>query len=431
MASFLHLTPAPQNEECCPFDIARIRREFPILTREVNGKPLVYLDNAATTQKPRAVIEALVDYYERHNANVHRGVHALAEEATEMYEDARAECGRFVNVHQPRRVIFTRNTTESLNLMAFAWARPRVGPGDVILSTAMEHHSNIVPWQMVSKETGATLAFVPVTPEGTLDQEAFRRLLSPAVKIFTVVHGSNVVGTINPVAQMIRELRAAAPGAIAIVDATQTVPQMPVSFDELGCDALAYSGHKTYGPTGIGVLVGTEALVEEMGPFLGGGEMIERVSLQGSTYAKAPHRFEAGTPNIADAVGLAAALRYLSRYGMDRIRNHGVCLTEAVLEKLCAVPSVRILGPTRAEDRVSLVAFVDRDVHPHDLATILDRDGVAIRAGHHCAMPLGREMNVVASARASFGIYNTRVEADLLVGAILHAREYLGHAVRA
>jgi cysteine desulfurase/selenocysteine lyase len=426
MASFLHLTPAPQNEECCPFDVQRIRREFPILSREVRGKPLVYLDNAATTQKPRVVIEALVDYYERHNANVHRGAHTLAEEATEMYEDARAECGRFVNVHQPKRVIFTRNTTESLNLMAYAWARPRVGPGDVILSTAMEHHSNIVPWQLIAKETGATLAFVPVTPGGTLDVEAYRRLLSPAVKIFTVVHGSNVVGTINPVAEMIRELRAAAPEATAIVDATQTVPQLPVSFDELGCDALAYSGHKTYGPTGIGVLIGSEALVEEMGPFLGGGEMIERVTLQGSTFAKPPHRFEAGTPNIADAVGLAAALRYLSKYGMDRIRHHGICLTEAVLAKLAAIPSVRVLGPTNAEERVALVAFADRDVHPHDLATILDRDGVAIRAGHHCAMPVMEFYGVAATARASFGLYNTEQDIDVLMDGIRQVIEVFG-----
>lgn len=424
--------PGGSPEECCPFDIDGIRRQFPILSRTVHGKPLVYLDNAATTQKPRAVIDALVDYYENHNANVHRGIHTLGEEATTAYESARATAGRFVGVADASRVIFTRNTTESLNLLAWAWARRRLTHGDVILTTVMEHHSNIVPWQLVARDTGAVVEYVPVTPEGLLDRDAFRRMISPRVKIFTVVHASNVVGTINPVAELIRELRDVVPDALCIVDATQTVPQMPVSFAALGCDALAYSSHKTYGPTGIGVLVGSAHLCDGMGPFLGGGEMIEKVTLEGSTFAKSPHRFEAGTPNIADAVGLAAALDYLSSIGMERIRTHAVCQVRYALERMTAsLPSLRILGPLDAEQRVALVSFVDRDVHPHDLATILDRDGVAVRAGHHCAMPLSRALSVAASARASFGLYNTRTEADLLVGAIRHAREYLGHVVRA
>ncbi len=422
---------APLEDCGCPFDVAGIREQFPILARQVRGMPLVYLDNAATTQKPRAVIDALVDYYENHNANVHRGIHTLAEEATAMYERARGLAGQFVGVDDPSRVVFTRNTTESLNLLAWAWGRRRLTHGDIVLTTVMEHHSNIVPWQLVARDTGAEVRYVPVTPDGVLDLDAFRKELSPRVKIFTLVHGSNVVGTINPVAALIREVREASPDVLTIVDATQTVPQMPVSFDALGCDALAYSGHKTYGPTGIGVLIGTAKLVQEMGPFLGGGEMIERVTLEGTTYAKPPHRFEAGTPNIADAIGLGAAITYLTGIGMENIRQHGICQTDYALRRLAEIPSLRVFGPKNAEDRVALVAFVDRDVHPHDLATILDRQGVAIRAGHHCAMPLSRCLDIPASARASFGAYNTLPEIDNLVFAIRHAREFLGHVVRA
>ena len=419
-------------EECgCEFDIARVRKDFPILTREVHGKPLVYLDNAATTQKPRAVIDALTNYYLLHNANVHRGIHTLAEEATELYEGARTKAGRFVGVDEPERIVFTRNTTEGLNLLAYAWARRTLRRGDAILTTVMEHHSNFVPWQMIAAETGAELRVAPITPEGRIDREAFRRLLDRRIKIFTVIHASNVVGTINPVAELIAEVRAAAPEALCFVDATQTVPQMPVSFGALGCDALTYSSHKIYGPTGIGVLARSPGLASERGPVLGGGEMIERVTIEKTTYAKSPHRFEAGTPNIADAVALGAALDYLTALGMDKVRFHGFCQVEYALEKLRKIPSLRILGPLDPQERVALVAFVDEDVHPHDLATILDRDGVAVRAGHHCAMPLSRALGVSASARASFGVYNTRVEVDILAAAINHAREYMGHVVRA
>lgn len=424
--------PAGGPEDCgCPFDVRGIRRDFPILSRQIHGRSLVYLDNAATTQKPRAVIEALVEYYERHNANVHRGAHALGEEATDLYEKARLAAGGIVGVTAPERVVFTRNTTELINLLAWAWARRRLGRGDEILATVMEHHSNLVPWQMVAKETGATVKYVPITAEGVLDQEAFRKLLSPRIRVFTVIHGSNVVGTINPVAEMIRQVSEVAPAAVCIVDATQTVPQMPVSFAELGCDALAYSGHKIYGPTGIGVLVATTRLLAETEPFLGGGEMIEKVTLEGTTFAPPPRRFEAGTPNIADAVGLAAALEYLQKIGLAAVRQHGICQTKYALERLSAVQGLRILGPRDPEQRVALVAFVDPEVHPHDQATILDRHGVAIRAGHHCAMPLAHALGVAASARASFGVYNTRSEVDLLTAGILQAREVMSRAVRA
>ncbi|MBP7149239.1 MAG: aminotransferase class V-fold PLP-dependent enzyme, partial [Acidobacteria bacterium] len=329
----------PCRVECgLAFDPGRIRADFPILQREIHGKPLVYLDNAATTQKPRHVIQALVEFYERYNANVHRGIHRLAEEATGLYEAARERVAVFLGV-KPNQVVFTRNATESLNLMAYAWARRRLGRGDVILLTEMEHHSNLVPWQLVAAETGAAVRHVPVTAEGLLDREAFARLIGPEVKIFSLIHASNVLGTINPVEELIADARRAAPGVTTIVDATQTLPQMPVRFRELGCDALAFSGHKMYGPTGIGVLVGSEGLLSEMGPFLGGGEMIERVTLEGTTYALPPHRFEAGTPNFADAVALGATVEYLDSIGMARIREHGVCLVEYALPRLAEVPS--------------------------------------------------------------------------------------------
>ncbi|GAB4376611.1 MAG: cysteine desulfurase [Acidobacteriota bacterium] len=411
----------------CPvLDVERIRRDFPILRRTVHGRPLVYLDNAATTQKPRVVIEALVAYYERFNANVHRGIHALAEEATEAYENARRRVGSLVGVDDPSRIVFTRNTTEALNLLALAWARPRLAPGDVILLTEMEHHSNLVPWQLVARQTGAELAFIPVDEAGRLDLAGLEPLLSPRIRVLALCHASNVLGTINPVAELADRVRTAAPGARVFVDAAQSVPHMPVRFDELHADALAFSGHKLYGPMGIGVLAATAELLEECDPLLGGGEMIDTVTYTASTFAPPPLRFEAGTPNVADAVGLAAAVEYLESFGMDRVWQHTQCLSEYAWRRLAELPFLRVLGPGERGSRAALVSFVDREAHPHDLAMFLDRDGIAIRAGHHCAMPLHERLGVHASARASFALYNSREEIDHLIEALIRARRFLG-----
>lgn len=422
--------PGRTCREECPreFRAADVAVHFPILRRLVHGRPLVYLDNAATTQKPRQVIQALVDFYEQHNANVHRGVHALGEEATALYEGARARVARFLGGLKAGQVVFTRNTTESLNLLAQGLARRRLRPGEAILLTEMEHHSNLVPWQLVAQETGAALRFIPVTPEGRLDLDALPGLLDGRLRFFSVIHASNVLGTINPVAELIARVRQASPRVVTIVDATQTVPQMPVDFSALGADALVFSSHKTYGPTGIGVLAAREELLDEMPPFLGGGEMIERVGLESSTFAGPPARFEAGTPNFADAAGLAAALDFLDGLGRERIRDHSACITEYALDRLGEIPSLRIFGPRRADDRVGLVAFEDRDIHPHDLATVLDREGIAVRAGHHCAQPLARKLGVASTTRASFAVYNTRSEVDRLAEALIRAREFFGHA---
>ena len=411
----------------CPIlDVERIRRDFPILGRMVHGRPLVYLDNAATTQKPRVVIEALVGFYERRNANVHRGLHALAEEATEAYETARRRVGALVGIDDPGRIVFTRNTTETLNLLARAWAEPRLSPGDVILLTEMEHHSNLVPWQMVARRTGAELRFIPIDERGRLDLERLDGLLTPRTRVLGITHASNVLGTINPVAEIARRVRDAAPGVRVFLDAAQSVPHMPVDFGTLGCDALAFSGHKLYGPMGIGVLAATAELLDECDPFLGGGEMIDTVSLTDATWAPPPLRFEAGTPNVADAVGLAAAVEYLESFGLERVWEHARCLSEYAWARLSELPFLRLLGPGDPGARAALVAFVDREAHPHDLAMLLDRDGVAIRAGHHCAMPLHDRLGISASARASFALYNSREEVDHLVEAILRARRFLG-----
>jgi len=409
------------------FDAARIRADFPVLTRLVHGRPIVYLDNAATTQKPRHTIAALVEYYERHNANVHRGIHTLAEEATDLYEQARRRVAAFVGAFRPQDVVFTRNATEGLNLVANAWGRAHLRPGDEVLISEMEHHSNIVPWQLLEAERGIVLRWAPIDDDGRIDRDGFRRLLSPRTRVVSLIHASNVLGTINPVRELFDEARQVRSDVLTMLDATQTAPQLPLSVADLGADAIVFSAHKMYGPTGIGALVINEALAEAMPPFLGGGEMIETVTQEGSTFAPAPHRYEAGTPNIADAVGFGATVEYLDLIGMQAVRVHAECLVEYALARLAEIPSLTVFGPKRAADRVSLVSFFDRDVHPHDLATILDRQGIAVRAGHHCAMPLTRRLGVPATARASFGIYNTRDEVDLLVQAIRHAREYLGH----
>ncbi len=420
------LAARPPADFCPVLDVERVRRDFPILRRTVHGRPLVYLDNAATTQKPRVVIDALVRFYEQHNANVHRGIHTLAEEATEAYEQARRRVAGLVGVDDPSRLVFTRNTTEALNLLAHAWAAPRLAPGDVILLTEMEHHSNLVPWQFVARRTGAELRFIPIDATGHLDLDSLDRLLTPRVRVLSLAHASNVLGTINPVARIAEQVRASAPQVRVFVDAAQSVPHMPVSFAALGCDALAFSGHKLYGPTGIGALVATSELLQECDPWLGGGEMIDTVTFTTSTYAPPPLRFEAGTPNVADAVGLAAAVEYLESFGMERVWQHTQCLSEYAWHRLAELPFMRVLGPGERGSRAALVTFADAEAHPHDLATLLDRDGVAIRAGHHCAMPLHERLGLPSSARASFGLYNSREEVDHLIESLLRARRFLG-----
>ncbi len=408
--------------DSAPLDPRSVRGDFPILGRLVHGRPLVYLDNAATTQKPEAVLAAEAGVYRRYNANVHRAIHTLGEEATEAYEAARRTVGGFIGAPDPRGVVFVRNTTEALNLVAWAWGRRRLRAGDEIVLTPLEHHSNLVPWQLVAAETGARLRFLPLDADGRCDLAAADRegVLGPRTRILSVAHASNVLGTILPVAELCRRARAV--GAVSVVDAAQSVPHLPLDVEALGCDFLAFSGHKMYGPMGIGVLWGRPEVLEETEPFLGGGEMILRVELESSTWNELPYKFEAGTPNVAGAVGLAAAIDYLGRLGMGRIAAHEAALTERALGALAALPGVTIYGPPTP--RGALVAFNVEGVHPHDLSQVLDGDGIAIRAGHHCAQPLMRHLGVVATARASFGLYNTMAEIDALCASILRAREF-------
>jgi len=397
-------------------DVQRIRADFPILGREVHGHPLVYFDNASTTQKPRQVIDALVHYYEHYNANIHRGIHTLAEEATARYEETRQKVADFIGAPGPETVVFTRNTTESINLVANAWGRKFLKPGDEIVLSVMEHHSNIVPWQLIAQATGAELRFIDIDDEGQLVWEDVERLIGPKTKLVAVTHMSNVLGTITPVRQI--AALAHMQGALLLVDAAQSVPHMPVDVRELDCDFLAFSSHKMLGPTGVGVLYGRRDLFEEMDPFLGGGEMIRRVRLEESTWNDVPWKFEAGTPNIGDVCAFSAAIDYLQSLGMANVRAHEVALTRAALRRLSSIPDVTLYGPESADARGGVVAFNLQDVHPHDVGTVLDRHGVAIRAGHHCAQPLMRRLDVVATARASFYVYNTEEELDALVEGI-------------
>jgi cysteine desulfurase/selenocysteine lyase len=409
-------------------DTDAIRKDFPILERVVNGRPVVYLDNGATSQKPRQVIEAIRDYYERYNANVHRSAHTMAWEASVAMEEARAKVQRFINAPSHQEVVFTRNVTEAINLVAYTWGRVNLGPGDEVLITEMEHHSNVVPWQLIAQQTGAQLRYLHIRPDGTLDLDELDTLLSERTKLVSVVHVSNVLGTINPV----REIAAAAHarGALMLVDAAQSVPHMPVDVRELDCDFLGFTGHKMMGPTGIGVLWAREALLEAMPPFLGGGSMISDVYADYSTWAELPHKFEAGTPNIEGAIALGVAVDYLSALGMNNVRAHERELTGYALERLGADPTLTIYGPRRADQRGGAVAFNLEGVHPHDLSTILDQQGVAIRAGHHCCQPLHRKLDVAATARASFYVYNTPEEVDQLADALVKAKELFGVAVR-
>jgi cysteine desulfurase/selenocysteine lyase len=387
----------------------------------MRGKPLAFLDSGASSQKPRRVLDALEDYYRRYNANVHRGVYKLSEEATFAYERARGKVARFIGAQSHREVVFTRNTTEAINLVAQAWGGANLQPGDRILLTIMEHHSNIVPWQMIAQRTGAKLDYIGIDGEGRLALEELDSKLTPATKIVALTHQSNVLGTLNPVAQIAE--RAHAVGALVLVDGAQSVPHMPVDVQALGIDFLAFSGHKMCAPTGIGVLWGRRALLEAMPPFLGGGSMIKIVELEQSTYADIPARFEAGTPAIGEAIALGEACDYLSAIGMEAVYRHEQELTAYALETLREVDGVRIIGPTTPEDRGGAISFDLADVHPHDVAAILDGEGVAVRAGHHCTQPLHRHYDLPATTRASFYIYNIAEEIDRLAHGLVKARK--------
>ena len=392
-------------------DVEGIREDFPILKRKVHGKRLVYLDNAATTQKPQAVIDALVDYYSRYNSNVHRSVHTLGEEATAAYELSREKVAKFVGA-QSKETIFVRGTTEATNLVRFAWGEKFVKKGDLLLATRMEHHSNIVPWQLLAKSTGATLKFVGLTREGTIDMGQLEDLLAQSPKLVAVTHCSNVLGTINDAASICAKARKA--GATTLVDGAQSVPHFPVDVGAIGADFYAFSGHKMLGPTGIGALVGRKELLEEMDPFEGGGEMIREVYEDRSTWNDIPYKFEAGTVNIADAIGLGAAVDYLSSIGMEKVREHEVSLLDYASDELSDVKGLEFYGPKDSRKRSGVISFNYADVHPHDLATILDEEGVAIRSGHHCAQLLMRWLDVSATSRASFHVYNSYDDIDAL-----------------
>ena len=409
-------------------DAKKLRHDFPILSRQVHGKPLVYLDNAATTQKPRQVLDALVRYYSQSNANIHRGIHTLAEEATAAYEAVREQTARFIGAPGPASIVFTRNATEAINLFANAWGRARLQPGDRMLLTEMEHHSNLVPWQLLAKATGAALDFVPVTDEGRLDLSRLDALLTPQTRLVALTHMSNVLGTINPVERVIEAARRRQ--AVVLIDGAQSVPHLAVDVTALGCDALAFSAHKMLGPTGVGVLYAREELLEAMDPFLGGGEMIADVQLTSATWNEVPWKFEAGTPNIADVIAFGEALAYLERVGLRAIRAHEQELTGYALERLRAIDGATLYGPPAVDERGGVVAFNLAGLHPHDVGTVLDAEGVAIRAGHHCAKPLMRRMGVAATARASFYLYNTREEVDRLADAVEAARAFFNKPAR-
>ena len=404
------------------FDVARIRQDFPILSRKVNGVPLVYLDNAATSQKPESVIRSLVDYYERYNSNVHRGVHTLSMEATDAMEEARAKVANFINAESPNCVIWTRGATEALNLVARSWAMEHVKPGDEIVTTAMEHHSNLIPWQQVARERGAELRFLPVAEDGTLDLSEVDSIIGPRTRLVTVVHMSNSLGTVNPVKELGAKARAV--GAAFLVDGAQSVPHMPVDVQDIDCDFLAFSGHKMLGPTGIGALYVRREVLERMEPFLVGGEMVLQVTYEDATWNDLPMRFEAGTPNVADAIGLGAAVDYLQALGMDHVREHEAQITQHALDAFRQLEDVDVFGPPDPAKRGGVIPFHTSEVHAHDFGTVLDKRGIAVRTGHHCTMPLMGTLGVDATARASFYVYNTEEEVDMLVDAVRETMRY-------
>jgi len=399
-------------------DVERLRKDFPILSRRVRGKPLIYLDNAATSQKPRPVIDAVSRFYGSENANIHRGVHYLSEQATVAYDAVRERVARFLNAASPGEIVFTRGTTEAINLVAQSWGRSTLRPGDEILITGMEHHSNIVPWQLVAGQTGATVRAVPITDVGELDLEAFDRLLGDRTRVLAVVHVSNALGTVNPVRDLVA--RARDRSIVTLVDGAQSAPHLPVDVQAIGCDFYAFSGHKVFGPTGVGALYGRAALLERMPPWQGGGDMIETVTLEHTTFAPPPARFEAGTPAIAEVIGLGAALDYVGSVGQAAIRAWEEELLAYATERFQGLDGVRLIGTAR--EKASVLSFVVEGVHPHDVGAVLDDDGIAIRAGHHCAQPVMRRFGVPATARASFAFYNTREEVDALVRAVCRVR---------
>ena len=412
-------------------DVELVRKDFPALERLVHDdRPLVYLDNAATSQKPRQVLDALEDYYARHNANVHRGIHVLAEEATALYEGARDKVAAFVNATDRSEIVFTKNSTEALNLAAnvISWAESptRLRAGDEVVITEMEHHSNIVPWQMVTRRTGSTLSWFGLTEEGRLDLSDIDRVITERTKVVSFVLVSNILGTVNPAEQIVRRAREV--GALVVVDASQAAPHMPLDVQALGADLVAFTGHKMCGPTGIGVLWGRQEILEELPPFMGGGEMIEMVTMASSTYAGLPHKFEAGTPPIAQAVGLGAAVDYLSALGMDKVAEHEHLITAYALDRLQAVDGLRVIGPRTAQDRGAAISFALGDLHPHDVGQVLDELGIAVRVGHHCARPVCQRFGVPATTRASFYLYSTTAEVDALVDGLEHVKRFFGVA---
>jgi cysteine desulfurase/selenocysteine lyase len=407
-------------------DVAAVRADFPVLHQEVHGHPLVYLDNAATSQKPSVVLETMRRYYELDNANVHRGVHELSGRATDAYEGAREIVRAFLNAGSVREIVFTRNATEAINLVARSWGDHVLRPGDEVLITAMEHHSNIVPWQQACARTGAVLRVAPMDDHGELlfgpSGEEFARLLTPRTKMVAIVHASNALGTVNPVERIIRMAHAA--GAKVLIDGSQAVHHLPVDLRALDADFYAFTGHKIYGPTGIGILYGKETLLDSMPPFLGGGDMIRTVTFEGSTWNELPYKFEAGTPHIAGAIGLGRAIEYLQKVGFDAVQAHEAALLDKATAALGAIDGVRLVGTAR--DKVAVVSFIVDGVHPHDIGTVVDREGVAIRTGHHCAQPVMDRLGIPATARASFAMYNTLEEIDVLSAAVAKARRLLG-----
>ena len=415
------LTPTPEGD-VARFDIERIRADFPILGESVHGRPLVYLDNAATSQKPNAVIRAIADYYRYDNANIHRGVHLLSQRATDAYEGTRAAAQRFINARKTSEIVFVRGTTEAINLVAQTYGRAHVRRGDEVLITAMEHHSNIVPWQMLCEETGAKLRVAPINTRGELLLDEYEKLLGPSTRIAAISHVSNALGTINPAKEMIR--MAHARGVPVLVDGAQAVPHMRVDVQDLDCDFYAFSAHKMYGPTGIGVLYGKSELLEAMPPWQGGGDMISSVTFEKTTYNKVPHKFEAGTPDIAGVIGLGAAIAYMESIGVDAIGAHEHELLVYGTERLAATPDVSIIG--KAENKAGVLSFTLENIHPHDIGTILDQEGIAVRTGHHCAQPVMDFFCIPATVRASLAVYNTKEEIDALIQGIERVKEMLG-----
>ena len=416
------LVAGARNGRASSLDVSRIRNDFPILKQKVRGKPLVYLDNAATTHKPQAVLDVMDEFYKGFNSNIHRGLHYLSERATEAYERSRVRVRHFLNAGEDREIVFTRGTTEAINLVAQSWGRGHVGPGDEVILTTMEHHSDIVPWQMLGEEKGAKLRVVPVTDAGELALDAYEKMLGPKTRIVCVVHVSNALGTVNPVRRIIE--MAHARGIPVLLDGAQAVAHARVDVRALDCDFYAFSGHKLYGPTGIGVLYAKATLLEAMPPYQGGGDMISSVSFEKTLYNKVPHKFEAGTPNIAGAIGLSAAIDYLDGIGIEKAAAHEKYLLEHANRVLQAIPQLRLVGTAR--EKTSVVSFVLAGIHPHDIGTILDQDGIAIRAGHHCTQPLMERFGIPATARASMAFYNTREEIDALAAGIRKVIEVLG-----